>query len=317
MKNNALPVVALGLLSAVLALAPLIFNAPGIGLSLFAAAPLVHLAITRGWQATLAAGGIGAGAALFGAGLGGATLVLAFAAVHALIAAWTLGQTREEDGRTVWQPLAVLMMRLALYVAVLVSVALLASGYQASEVAVQLQTGLDEVLAQLKLQNPQFQAPAPDAIARQSQLFANLLPILMPVAVLFALFLSLRTGSRYARQNNMLARPPVDVPAEAGLPPAAAPLFGLAAALAAFGVAPTVSGPFAGAFGFAFLCVGLAVIHFVTRGIRNRRLTLVALYVAVILPHLWLAVVVWTAIIALGLAETLGGVRRRVAVPST
>ena len=82
-----------------------------------------------------------------------------------------------------------------------------------------------------------------------------------------------------------MTRPLPDIPAQAGLVAGAVPIFIIAACLTMFGLAPITAMPVAGALGFGFACTGLAVIHFVTRGMSGRTVTLVALYIAALLPN--------------------------------
>ena len=69
---------------------------------------------------------------------------------------------------------------------------------------------------------------------------------------------------------------------------------------------------FAGAFFLAYLLLGLAIIHYTTRGFPWRPFALWALYAALLFINVWIAVV----IAVLGLSDTLLTLRQRYPPPS-
>ena len=88
----------------------------------------------------------------------------------------------------------------------------------------------------------------------------------------------------------------------------AAATFGLPAALAlsfAGGFGGLAAGGFAGAYIFAFVLMGLAVAHFVTRASPWRMFTLAALYILLVVYSLPAAIL----LALIGLGETLFGYR--------
>jgi hypothetical protein len=69
---------------------------------------------------------------------------------------------------------------------------------------------------------------------------------------------------------------------------------------------------FAGAFFMAFLLLGLAIVHYTTRGATWRPFALWGLYAALLFLNMWVGVL--AAI--LGLSESIFGFRRRYPPPS-
>ncbi len=78
------------------------------------------------------------------------------------------------------------------------------------------------------------------------------------------------------------------------------------------GYAGLAASGFAGAFFMAFVLLGLAIVHYTTRGAPWRPFALWALYATIIFLNMWIGVV--AAI--LGLSESIFGLRRRYPPPS-
>lgn len=304
---------ALGLLSATLTLASVTVPALGILTLPFSTAPLFYAGLTRNVRGAGLASAVALTAALVFTGIGGVAVLALLAVGPAMIVAWYANLSRpvdeaDPDGPVEWFPLPEIMARLVIYVALAVLVVVALVGYDPDALSGQLSAAVGELLSEAARQNPDVILPAEERIETQAQLFARFLPAIMPAGLVLVLFTSLGVASLVARARNSQRRVRDDVPAQAGLPLPAAVVFGVAIGCLLIGLFTVAAMTVVGALGVAFGLVGLAVIHYLMRGRPSRTATLVLLYLGVIL-----FTPLWIGLVALGLAETVFGLRARIA----
>lgn len=302
---------ALGLLSAVLTLASVAAPVLGVLTLPVSAAPLFYAGLTRNIRGAGIASGVALVGALVFAGLGGLVVLALLNVGPAMLVAWyaNLSRPLDEDdpaSPVEWFPLAQIMARLAIYVTLVVLVIIAVTGYDPATLAGQLDEAMRSVFTEAGRRNPELALPSNERIANQTVLFAELVPALMPAGLLLVLFTSLAIASLAARLRGSQRRVRDDIPAEAGLPMEAVIAFAIAVVCLLIGLLPVAAMAVTGALGLAFALVGLAVIHYAVRGRPARTATLVLLYIAVIL-----FTPLWIGLVALGLAETLLGLRAR------
>ena len=301
----------LGLLSAVLLLGSITVPALGALTLPVSTAPLFYAGLTRNVRGAAIACGVALAGALVFAGLGGFLVLLLIAAGPALLVAWYANLSRpvdegDPDGAIEWFPLPEIIGRLAIYVTLVTLGIIAVTGYDPTVLSGQLSEAMRGVFLEASRENPELALPTDERISQQTALFARFVPALMPAGLLLVLFTSLGVASLVARARGSQRRGRDDVPAEAGLPFPAMIVFAVAVACLAIGLFSTAAMAVAGALGFIFALIGLAVIHYAVRGRPSRTATLVLLYIAIILfSPLWIGLVV------LGLAETLLGLRAR------
>lgn len=170
-------------------------------------------------------------------------------------------------------------------------------------------TGLREFIGKaVKDSVPQFegQVPLSDVkIAQITDIAVAIMPAAAAVSWMSALLLNLWLAGRITLASGQLQRTWPDLSAME-LPRGTSLMF-LAGLLAsgATGIAGAAGTGFAGAFFLAFVLMGLAVVHFLTRGKPWRPFVLWTLYAALLLFNVWIAVLV----ALLGLAD--GGFQLR------
>lgn len=140
----------------------------------------------------------------------------------------------------------------------------------------------------------------PQQIAELARFVVSVIPYIQPAFLVLTLAVCLYVSAAIVRTSGRLPRPKDDVPATAGLPRIALPVFALALALCfTSGTAALLGAVFAGALGCAFTLVGLAAMHRRSRGRTGRGLLLFTAYVAIVLLSIPLL-----AFLALGMFET-------------
>jgi uncharacterized membrane protein len=140
-----------------------------------------------------------------------------------------------------------------------------------------------------------------------AEVIVSLLPPASALSWMAALLFNLWLAGRIMLASGQLMRPWPDLGAMTF--PAGTPLALAAAVGASFvgGMPGMAASGFAGTFFLAYMLLGLAVVHFVTRGNTWRPFILWTLYVALFVTSVWSAV----PLALLGLAETLLHFRAR------
>jgi hypothetical protein len=311
-SNSILTAVICGLIAAVLFLSPMQFGGMGLVMSSFTALPLFIAALGFGTTIGVISCVIAAGMVAVFMGLLGGLSVLVATLAPAIWIGHSVGLSRDDNGVKEWFPLSQILFRLAIISAAIV----IAIGYLTNYSE---QWAVDESIAMMS-QVAEMQNQASDGavtisaeeIAVRAKDIATLIPIMMPVSILLLMVLNLRLAERFVRRRNWMLRPKDDLPSSVAMPPVAAGIF-LIAAIIAFiannqiGLAAQVV---AGAFGGAFALIGLATIHFLTRGYAVRPFLLPIVYI-VLLSSRFIAPV----FALLGIAETLIQLRGRFTSP--
>ena len=125
--------------------------------------------------------------------------------------------------------------------------------------------------------------------------------------------MNLALGERFTRKRGWMLRPKEDLPRSISLPIVTTGLFILAIAASFIGgTIGLVAQVLAGAFGAAFIVVGLATVHHMTRGLPARGLSLTLTYLMLLFSRF-----MGPVLAVLGVAETLFRLRSRFAAGST
>ncbi|MEX6505554.1 hypothetical protein [Jiella sp. M17.18] len=117
-----------------------------------------------------------------------------------------------------------------------------------------------------------------------ARLVVGLVPFVQPAVLTITLVIGLYLGAVIVRISGRLPRPKDDLPTMGRLPAVSLAVFALALAGSFFGgTFGLIADVFVGAFGAAFMLVGLAALHKRTRGRPGRAIVLVVSYAAILL----------------------------------
>lgn len=220
-----------------------------------------------------------------------------------------VGAQDDEDGGTVtaldWYPVGRLLAAGAIIAGSLSVMSLFMLGGDLDQVRNALREMIEKVFAQdlASLRDKPLTREEIDALA---QLGLYLLPAASATSWLAGFSLNLWLAGRITHASGRLARPWPDLAAMT-FPPGMA--WGMAIAMAFTflpGYPGLISSGFAGALLFAYMMMGLAIIHYVTRGKAHRPLILWSVYFLLLIFNSWMA-----ALIALlGLAEPISPLKR-------
>ena len=310
MKNNTIIIAIIcGLTAALLFLSPLSLGSMGLMMSSFTALPLFVVVLGFGTKIGIISGVVAAAVVALFMGPIGALSVLGATLAPALWIGHSAGLSRDDSGTQEWFPLSQILFRLMIISALIVIILGIATGYS-RQWAIEQSTALIGQMLQLQ-GDAADSAVFVDAqtIEMRATDIATLIPIMMPVSILLLMVVNLRLAERIARHLNWLLRPREDLPSKVSLPTMACGIF--AAAVAASFVPndiALVAQAVAGAFGGGFAIVGLASIHFVSRGFAARPFLLPLVYVVLLFSRF-----IAPVFSLLGVAETLFHLRARFA----
>jgi hypothetical protein len=204
-----------------------------------------------------------------------------------------------------WYPVGRLLAAAAIIAGSLSVMSLLLLGGDLDQVRNALREMIEKVFAQ-DLASLRDKPLTREEIDTLAQLGLYLLPAASATSWLAGFSLNLWLAGRITHASGRLARPWPDLAAMT-FPPGMA--WGMAIAMAFTflpGYPGLISSGFAGALLFAYMMMGLAIIHFVTRGKPHRPLILWSVYFLLLLFNSWMA-----ALIALlGLAEPISPLKR-------
>ncbi len=308
MQNKTLLItIACGLMTAFLLLAPVRLGGMGAGLSLFALSPLFVAALGFGTIAGGISGLVAAAVVAFMTGLKPAIATFCFTLLPAVWVGHMAGLVNRDDGDETWFPLPIILLRMALLSAALVVALGIINGFDIDGATESLAKLYAEFYAGMAREGAAVPVPSEAALQATARQMIQLLPLAMPASLLIMYVINLALGARIARSQNWMLRPKDDVPATASLPTLAVAIFALAIATSVLGGTIGLAAKVvAGAIGAAFMLVGLAVMHFVTRGVAARGMILGIAYAATVIS-LFPAFL----FVVIGLAETLVGIRAR------
>lgn len=277
-----------GLVAALLGAAPLVGVPLIAALSFFASIPIFYVGFARGPVAAIIAAAVAVVATTF---LGGPIAGLALAAstaVPAAYAAYLINLARPADeldgpsGQLAWYPLADVLLRLCLTVAVGSIVVGLAIGYDTETAREVIASVLNEA-ASTPDALPGGLPPGTNLNDVAGQI-AGLLPLAQPFGAVLVLLGCMHLAMRAAQRRGVLRRPMDDMALALRLPGLGLLAFGIALVLsfAGDGVAPAARA-FAGALAAGFMVAGFALAHFKLRGSPAGVPLLVGLYLVTFL----------------------------------
>ncbi len=298
-----------GVASAVFSAAPQGLAGFGVVLSIFAPLPIFVASLGWGSIAGIVAAGVAVAATLI---TGDPSNALSVALSGAIPAAW-LGHMaglwrQDDDGNSLWFPLSTILSRLALYCGAAVIVGGMISGFDPDAI----KQALIKFMSGVAQQNASGKAVDLKAVRSLAEFYAYVVPILVPMTLMFLLIFNMNLGARITRTAKLLQRPKDDIPASLSLPVTTLGIFAAAILVSMLGGGIGLAGQaMSGAIGFALSLVGLATMHYLTRGNAARGLILWASYIAIIFSVLPLAMFT-----ILGLAEVLLQLRARKPAPT-
>ena len=290
---------------------------------LFALTPLaIALAgLGWGWRSGLIAGIVGTG--LIAALTGHATLITMFAvtqAVPMVILVYLAGLSRTDPGSEgtstaapqEWYPPGRLMIWAAALSAITALIILLVLGAMQDDFAIILQSKFAEAIKSGMLPLAGKGPLSDEDIAILTNVAVTLLPAGAAISTMASLLFSLWLSGRITLASGQLERPWPDLAAMT-FPSGTATLLALAV-LACFLPDPfgMAGSTLLGALLFAYLLLGLAVIHYTTRGNPWRFFALWALYVALLFAYGVVLIVT-----LLGISETFLHLRTKLGGPPT
>ncbi|MDX2309414.1 MAG: DUF2232 domain-containing protein [Hyphomicrobium sp.] len=317
MQRAILTAIGLGLVSAVVfASAAARPNALGVALYLVTMLPLFLAGLGWGWRmGVIAALASSAALALIGGPATAASFAVSQAAPATLLSYLALLQrdvTRPDGTQgTEWYPIGRLVLWTVFFAGVLTPLVFLLLGGDIDTVKSQLRDGMK---ASIEQSLPKVDGKPPLSgtdIDQLAKAFVDLLPAGLAVSVVSSLLFNLWLAARITWASGQLERP---WPAldETALP-RGTPLLLLAALVTMnLGGFPAISGlAFSGGLFIAFVLIGLAVVHHLTRGKAWRPFALAALYLGVlflVIPGTPIPLVLLIAL--LGIADTVADLRR-------
>ena len=285
-----------------------------ISLLLFYLAPLPLMVAGLGWGPLCATiGGIGAAIGL--GAIFGLPYCIAFAVTVAL-PAWWLGHlallgrsmghaTPAGNGAAPaapvleWYPVGRVLLWIAGFAALTTTAALLTLGTDATTITDTLRRGLLRIIGQSEV-------GATGEIEQRIDALVIIAPAAAVIVAMLTLTLNLWLAGKVTATSGRLHRPWPDLKS-AELPPMTLAALCVALALCfAVGMPAVLAQIVSAALMMAYALTGFAVLHTLTLGLKNRALWLCCIYAFVI-------VVVWPvfAMIALGLADAIFGLRQR------
>ncbi|WP_062222676.1 hypothetical protein [Aureimonas sp. D3] len=290
-----------GLASALLFAGLVTQSSSAVGLAFVAPMPIMIASLgwgsVAGFVAALAAFGAVAGA--LGSFYAGLTILLSIG-LPAAILGHLCGLARPSDSEPaengkplalLWYPLERVLLAAALLSAFGCIVMGWLIGYNPAELAPEIAKALSSEASS---------AVSPEQMADLGRFVVTVIPYIQPAFLVLTLVICLYLSAAITRLSGRLPRPKDDIPAQAGLPRIALPLFAGALALCFVGGAAGLLGAvFTGALGCALTMVGLAAMHRKSRGRAARGLMLFTAYAAILLLSIPLL-----AFLALGLFET-------------
>jgi hypothetical protein len=159
-----------------------------------------------------------------------------------------------------------------------------------------LKSGLKEYIGKaLKDGMPPMEGRPPldeEQLSAMTDIAVAVMPAASAVSWLTALIFNLWLAGRITLASGQLSRPWPDLSAMEYPPGTALMLLASILAAGAKGIAGAVGTAFLGAFFLAYVLIGLAVVHFVTRAKPWRPFALWVLYAGLLLINVWIAVII-------------------------
>jgi hypothetical protein len=276
-------------------------------LFLLTALPLFLAGLGLGPRAAAVAGFSGALLVLVAGSPLGALVFAASQAIPATILVYLVMLNRvADDGRTEWYPVGRIVIAAALIAGSFATLTLFLLGGDIetlrSALRGMLQTFVDNELPKM----PDAPTLGPADIDEATGIALALLPAASAISTMGSLLFNLWLAGRITMASGRLQRPWPDLAAM--IYPPTAPLVLAAATAAGFlaGLPGMIAAGFAGPLLFAYVLLGLAVVHYTTRGRSWRPFALWGLYASLFIMN----TIASLAIALLGLAEAIWPMRK-------
>lgn len=186
----------------------------------------------------------------------------------------------DNDGNEFWFPVSEILFRLTLTIAAAYIILGIWFGYDGKLVSDQIEMFMRQVIAS----QPTASSVVDDSVLQaNANLYASLLPLVIPAFSLIILVWNMSIAERLARNRMGIKRPKDNIAADSGLPRSALIIFA-AALIVAIAVPSLQSIAFVitGTLGMAIAMIGLAVMHYFTWGLKARNQILFFAYVLLI-----------------------------------
>jgi Predicted membrane protein (DUF2232) len=241
--------------------------------------------------------------------VGGATAAVVYAASQALpvlVLVYLASLNRPlAEGRE-WYPVGRLVVAAALMAGAFSTLTLILLGGDIDALRASLHTMLQTFITTELPKMPDAPKLAPSDLDEATAVALALLPAASAISTMGSLIFNMWLAGRITLASGRLQRPWPDLAAIAY--PIGTPLLLAVATGAAFlsGLTGLIAAGFAGPLFFAYVLMGLAVVHYVTRGRSWRPFALWGLYAALFVMN----TIVSLAVALLGLAEAIWPIRR-------
>jgi hypothetical protein len=270
----------------------------------------------------LAGLGVGPGTAAI-AGVAGMALVLAagspvaaviFAASQALpvfLLSYLASLHRTVGSDTEWYPVGRLVLAAALLAGAFATLTLILLGGDVEALRASLRELLQNFVSNELPKMPDAPTLGPEEIDEATAVALALLPAASAISTMGSLLFNMWLAGRITLASGRLARPWPDL-ATLTYPPATPLLLAVATGAGLVsGLTGLIGAGFAGPLFLAYVLLGLAVVHYITRGRSWRPFALWGLYVALFVMN----TVASLAIALLGLSESIWSIRKRAPPP--
>ena len=257
--------------------------------------------------------GIAGTALVFAAG--SSTAALIFAASQALpvvVLAYLASLNRQSPSQTEWYPIGRIVLAGALMAAGFSMLTLFLLGGDVETLRATLRTMLESYIQTELAKIPDAPALGSKEIDEVTSVTLALLPAASAISTMGSLLFNMWLAGRITLASGRLQRPWPDL-AAITYPPGT-PLMLAAATTAAFlsGLLGLIASGIAGPLFLAYVLMGLAVVHYITRGRPWRPFALWAIYAALFIVN----TVASLAVAILGLTEAVGPLRKMLEPPS-
>ncbi len=257
--------------------------------------------------------GIAGTALVFAAG--SSTAALIFAASQALpvvVLAYLASLNRQSPGQTEWYPIGRIVLAAALMAAVFSMLTLFLLGGDVETLRATLRTMLESFIQTELAKIPDAPVLGSKEIDEVTSVTLALLPAASAISTMGSLLFNMWLAGRITLASGRLRRPWPDLAAMTYPPGTALMLAAATAAAFLSGLLGLIAMGFAGPLFLAYVLMGLAVVHYITRGRPWRPFALWAIYAALFIVN----TVASLAVAILGLTESVWPLRKMLQPPS-
>jgi len=284
--------------------------------------PIALAGLGWGWRSAAMAGAVGtaivllfsspAVAVAFAATQAAPMVVLTYLAMLARPLSDGSDAASDEEPGVEWYPVGRLVIWSAVMAGLMAIGSLLLLGGDLEELRKALADFIKTAVASSGLPRPEGQSDLSEVeLTALSEIALSILPAASALSWMGSLLFNLWLAGRVTLASGQLGRPWPDL-AALTYPPATPLAFGLMLlATMLDGYPGLAASAFAGGLFAAYLLLGLAILHYTTRGKSWRPFALWGLYGALLIVNIWIAIVV----AMLGLSEAVLHLRARSAAP--